>query len=124
MKTRQFLEEKDDQLLNLGIDYLASFDLFPKIHQSRIKKSYVTNTATAILDYSEAKELLDKIEAYIDRHYFEKFGVQEKNGVIIFKFRADNALDDYSMNVQMTFQNRHADSRLIKGQYKFTVTFI
>lgn len=124
MKKEQFLEEKNTQLLDLGIDYLAGFDLFPKIQQSRMNKSYVTDTVTAILDYNEAKALLDEIEfCWEGQYYWPQMGLQDNNnGTIVFKFDLGDEFTDYH-TVKMIIKNRHADPLLSKGQYKLIVTF-
>lgn len=128
MKRRHFLEEDErlyyGQTLDKGLKYLVNVGLFPRADSFRITKYEHANSANIILDYDEARAILNKIEFYTNRHYFKKSGLQEKKGTILFKFEADETLNDYFMHVQIEFKNRLADSKLTKGQYKLIVTFI
>lgn len=125
MKKRRFLEKAETsayrQEFDEYINYLFDLGLFPNIE---IDEYPANRGAQAILDYNEAKEILDKVEYYVDDHTFKGVGLQEKKGTIIFKFKADEYLEDYCTDVQITMQNRLADSSLSKGQYKITVKFM
>ena len=125
MKKRRFLEDDEmsayRQEFDEYLDYLFNLGLFPNVE---INKYPANRGAQAILDYNEAKEILDKVEYYVDDHTFKGVGLQEKKGTIIFKFKADEYLEDYCTDVRITLQNRLADSSLSKGQYKITVKFM
>ena len=124
-RRKRFLEEYETsayrQEFDEYINYLFDLGLFPNIE---IDEYPANRGAQAILDYNEAKEILDKVEYYVDDHTFKGVGLQEKKGTIIFKFKADEYLEDYCTDVRITLQNRLADSSLSKGQYKITVKFM
>ena len=128
MKKRRFLEEDEISAYGQEFDeyfhYLIEIGLFPDTNEFNIAKYPANRGAQTILDYNEAKEILDKIEYYVDDHTFKGIGLQEKKGTVIFKFKADEYLEDYCTDVQITLQNRLADSTLSKGQYKITVKFM